>query len=541
MKPSVRIRICSACGHVLVRSTLRAEHRVFEPNPLFQQSRRYIAWRAFFRRLGLPGPEPPKPSKSPKPIESQGPTESRDVNKSKERAAKKVQQLREAKEQFRRQMPQKNPSDVLKSIINRDSPSESPQLPDSKVTPSADPLSKPSAGDISRLLLQQQQSMQSQRKLLKLVTSQKGVSATTFTPHRDPAAERKDPLKDYFERLPQEKTLLPHKTRLPWEEEPLKDDEKTKILQDLLKLIPHQSTLINATNPTPSETADPTNSSLFLDDNSIHYHYPKTADSNGDSLVKPHPDRFESDPHHTVKHAANRSKSVPDRTILGEDSIEPESIPHETHMHDPIKPMEDENLDSGEYTLNACGLEENLKSSQLYRHLREHHDSVYLHGNNDPNTIPHFKIILALAKSRLQKIKDEIPGAKRDLKIFSERASNLTLEQPRTVSQVLMTPLISYILLSHGFGANRLTVTRPLAQFVDDGDLDPLGLLRSYSLHSMVLHGKISSLSNYSSLEYSELAKRTFGFDLFAGLAAANVTPPFSCLKCIINEFRKSV
>ena len=370
--------------------------------------------------------------------------------------------------------------------------------------------------------------MQSQRKLLKLVRSQKDGYKTTFTPHRDPAAERTDPLKKYFERLPQERTLLPHKTRLPWEEEPLKDDEKTKILQDLLKLIPHQSTLINRTQPTPPGTTDQTNAALFLDDNSTHYHYPKMVESNGDNPIKHQPNRFQSYPHHTTKLPPNTSKSVLDQTIAGDDSIESESIRRHIPIHDPINPLEDKILDSREHILKACGLGESLKESQLYRHLREHHDSVYLHGNNDPNTIPQFKIILALAKSRLKKIKDEIPGAKRDLAIFSERASNLTLEQPRRASQFLITPLIRYILLRQGFGVNRLTVTPPLDQLVGDGDLDSLGRPKSYCLHSMVVHGKIRTLSNYSSLGYSDLAKQTFGFDVFIDLDAADVTPPYS-------------
>ena len=540
MKPSVRIRICSGCGHVLVRSTVRAKHRVFEVNPLSQQFRWYMAWRSFFRRLGLGGPEPPKPLESPNSTESQRPTESRDVNKSKERPARKVRQLREAKEQFRRQAPRQRPSDVLKSVMHRDSPSEPLLSPDFKVTPSGNALSKPSAGDISRLLLQQQQRMQSQRKLLKLVTSQKDVSETIFTPHRDPTAERRDPLKKYFERLPQEKPVLPHKTPFPWEEEPLKDDEKMKILQDLLKLIPHQSTLINPTQPTPRGTTDQTNHSSFLDDNSIHYHYSKMADSNSNNPITHRANRFLSDPPHTSKLPPTTSKSVHDQTIVGDDSIDSESIPHQIPIQDPINPLEDNNLDSGEYILNACGLRKSLKSSQLYRHLREHHDSVYVHANND--TIPPFKIILALAKSRLKRIQDEIPGAKRDLTIFSELASNLTLKQPRTTSQVLVTPLIRYILLSQGFGANRVTVTTPLEQLVGDGDLDSLGRLKSYYLHSMVLHGKTSPLSNYSTLGYSDLAKRTFGFDLFKGLDAADVTPPFSTPQTVyINEFRKYV
>jgi hypothetical protein len=441
MKPSVRIRICSVCGPVLVRSAPRSTYIVFDTNSVWRESRRPISWPSFFK-WGLKNDrDRPKSANLPKPAGS------RNVDEFKAKTAKKVQRLREEKEKPRRQALQSRPSGALKSVLYRGPPPRSPERPllsKPKAEPSVKLPQKLLPEDISRLIFQQRDQTQSRRKLVEQISSKK----TIFTPYRDVGArgrDARDVMKAYFEMLPNGEPLLPPTKPLmpPWEEEPIGEDEKMKTLRSLLKLIPPRSGLVD----TKKSTSVPQVTGPIHDQTRTHT--PKKVES-----THPRPAEQQSTSNNRIDLAQNKIPTP------------------------------------AEHILQAFNFEEILKSSPLYQHLRKHHYSISLSGNtNSTVEIPHFHRVLAFSQEWLGNKRHRVDSFLRDWNVLCDCPSHLTVEMNADhASGLSITPLIRYILLSQGFNMEHFLVTNDIDHL---RTLKSSGRFKSSALHELVIDRKM--------------------------------------------------
>ena len=100
MKPSVRLRICSNCGHLILRSATSSQGP-FKSRPIRAESQRSISWRSLFDVL-TKSEKPDASTNNPKAVNQD----------SRARTKAAVQRLRETRDQTRRPLnPSVSPSE----------------------------------------------------------------------------------------------------------------------------------------------------------------------------------------------------------------------------------------------------------------------------------------------------------------------------------------------------------------------------------------------------------------------------------------------
>jgi hypothetical protein len=548
MKPTVRMRVCEACGNVLLRSTPRLSHTALDTTPVLVEHRRNISWKSFLGVFGTkageqskstkPPPQQRKASEGPKfttksaPIEHQKPVEKpqppgtprsidhlrqiekrqpigklkpigkrelleklkqatprkrpEDDKEAKEKAAKKAQQLRETKDASRRQQTRPPQRDTILTIISSKhrTPPHKPRPPPLKPTTAqmAEPPvrnKKTAPEDISRLLAQQKPQLESQRKLIDVLHSRSFI----FKPGKQ------DPMKKVLELFPQEETPLPTK-RVG------KDDSITKYLDD----------------PPQKGQFGRTDERLPWDEEPLEEGQKTETLQN---LLKLIPHR----------------RPLVDSTNVGQ-AQHSEYIEREEHDDTSLESdLTYETLNPEEHVLQASILETSLQSSQLYQSLLTQHNDIYDHGKFLPNvSIPRFEHTIEAIATHLTSKTAKLRNVEQDLDILAKYAQVLRRKAlEHKPSEAFITPLIRYILLSHGFWTDGLAITPRIEQFVDKKGFEETGCIHVERLHSMVLARKCR-LMKVANIEYAESANRLFDFDLFSKSIALDVTPSFKLL-----------
>jgi hypothetical protein len=509
MKPTVRIRVCEACGNVLLRSTPRLSHTGLDTNSFLVDYRRNISWKSFFGVFGTTGderskstkppPEQRKPSEKPKfttrsaPIEDQKPVEkpkppekprlvgalrqierrqpidelkpigkrellkqlkqakpqkrpeSRDSREAKEKAAVKAQQLREAKDASRRPQPPPPHRDTIPTpISSKGRTPPTPRAPLPKPTPAqtTEPRvrsKKAAQEDISRLLAQQNPQLESQRKLIDVLRSRSFI----FKPGKQ------DPMKKVLELFPQEQTPLPTKRVR-------KDDPITKYLED-----PPQKGQFGRTDERLPWEEEP------LEEGQ------KTETLQNLLRLLPH--------RRSLVDSADVRRAQPAEYVEREEHHALESA------------LFYETLDPAEHVLRASMLEASLQSSQLYQSLHTQHNEIYDRRKFFPNVpIPRFEHTIEAITRHLTSKTAKLRDVEEDLDILAKYAQVLPRKAlEHKLSEVFITPLIRYLLLSHGFWTDGLAITPRMEQFVDKKAFDETGCIHVERLHSMVTARKV--------------------------------------------------
>ncbi len=232
MKPSVRLRLCTNCGHLIVRSATSSQSFLGRM-PIRQDSRRSISWKSLFDVFT-------NPEKSDGSTVS--PKDRNDESRARTKAA--VQRLRETRDQTRRPLnPPVGPSEGVSASASSPTPQIPPQSPSDQLREKLK----------QRLSLIKPNIKQPEATTAATIDTQsyrlqrKAMHKFDLSSHSDPKyktgsfptalrSEQREALMKYLSLASTKKEPPKRHARFPWEEPPLPSETGHREVRDLLTL-----------------------------------------------------------------------------------------------------------------------------------------------------------------------------------------------------------------------------------------------------------------------------------------------------------------